>query len=57
MITLIGRAVSRRRGSQASTSVLLSELRRMRTMRAGRVPSPLVRSGSGFLIAGGLILI
>jgi hypothetical protein len=57
LIALISRAVSRRRGSQASTSVLLSELRCVRTMHTGRVTSPLVTSGGGFLIASGLILI
>ena len=55
--TLISRDVSRCRGSQAGISVVLSELRRMRTMHTGRVASPLVRSGGGFLIAGRLILI
>jgi len=56
LITLIRRGVSRRCGSQAPARLLLSEMRRMLTMRAARVPRVLI-SALGFLIAGGLILV
>jgi hypothetical protein len=55
--TLIGRDVSRDRGSPTGLSVLLSEMRRMLTMHTGRVASPLIRPGDGFHLAGELILL
>jgi hypothetical protein len=57
LITLICRGVSRRCGSQAPARLLLSEMRRMLTMRAARVARVLISPLEGFLIAGGLILV
>jgi len=57
LITPIRRDVSRRGGSQACARLLLSEMRRMLTMRAARVPHVLISPLEGFLIAGGLILV
>jgi hypothetical protein len=56
LVTLVRGGVSRRCGSQASARLLLSEMRRMLTMRAARVPRVLI-SPLGFLVAGGLILV
>jgi hypothetical protein len=56
-VALVRGDLARGRGSQTGARLSISEMRRMLTMHAAHVTSPLIGPHHGFLVAGGLILV